>query len=206
MAKRTGKYFNCKACGKEFYRAPTQVKRGATKCCSKACLSIYFAGKGNPFYGKTHTEKTKKKVSSSRKGKCTGNQNAKGYKHTEEARKRISKASKKLWSENREKMINSLPRGWNNANYKPPELRRYRKNFTPRQRREWKDKECKYCGHTEDLVLDHIIPIFDGGINLRENAQTLCRGCNLWKVKHIDLPRYYAALAINEDPNRSKVS
>jgi G:T-mismatch repair DNA endonuclease (very short patch repair protein) len=32
-------------------------------------------GKGNPFYGKTHTMDTKEKISKSRKGQCSGNKN-----------------------------------------------------------------------------------------------------------------------------------
>lgn len=198
-SRKTGKYFTCKVCGKEFYRTPGQIKNGATKTCSRACVGIAHSGKGNPFWGKTHTEKTRRKISGSRKGKALGNQNAKGYRHTDEAKKRIANASKKLWKENRDMMLDSLPKGWKSANFKPPELRRHRKQFTPRQRREWASTVCAYCETAKHLVLDHIIPIFDGGINMKENAQTLCRGCNLWKIKHIDLPRYHAALAIQGD-------
>jgi very-short-patch-repair endonuclease len=43
--------------------------------CKKCSLSIQI-GEGNPFYGKTHTKKTKKKISESRKGKATGDDNS----------------------------------------------------------------------------------------------------------------------------------
>ena len=202
----TGASFRCEACSKWFYRSPAQIKNGSTRSCSKECQSKIFSGKGNPFWGRSHSEETKKKVSDSRKGKCIGNQNAKGYNHTEEARKKIGEASKRLWLENRDKMIASLPRGIHHRFRKPPELLKHRKQFTPRQRREWKDAECFYCKSKEHLDLDHIIPIFDEGINARENAQTLCRSCNLWKVYHVDLPRYYAALAIRGDRDQSSVA
>lgn len=43
------------------------------------------------------------------------------------------------------------------------------------------DFRCRYCGSTEDLTVDHIIPRTFGGTNKRENLQTLCRSCNLEK-------------------------
>lgn len=46
--------------------------------------------------------------------------------------------------------------------------------------------KCKYCGSTENLTVDHIIPvakviygdISPAIINSRENLQTLCSSCN----------------------------
>jgi hypothetical protein len=43
--------------------------------CKKCSLSTQI-GEGNPFYGKTHTKKTKRKISESRKGKATGDGNS----------------------------------------------------------------------------------------------------------------------------------
>lgn len=191
---KSGQYFTCIICEKEFYRSKSQIALGATKTCSKKCLSEYFRGEQNPFWGKTHSEETKEKVSKSRKGKCIGNQNAKGYKHSNDARKKISNASQLMWKENRDKMINSLPRGEKHIFHKNPEIRRHRKHFTPLEHREWIGDKCAYCGTTKKLELDHIIPIFDGGTNDKSNAQTLCRSCNVWKVYAIDLPRYNARL------------
>ena len=198
---KTGQFFECPVCGETFYRTPGQVKAGSTKTCSKKCLGISVKGAGNPFWGRSHSDATKKAVSESRKGKCIGNKNAHGYRHTDEAKKKIAAASLKMWSEDRDKIIASMPRGEKSRFHKPPELRRYRKEFTPRERREWTDNVCAYCGSTEFLELDHIIPVFDGGINERSNAQTLCRGCNLWKTKFVDLPRYHARLALQGGRN-----
>lgn len=38
--------------------------------------------------------------------------------------------------------------------------------------------ECRFCGSTEDLTLDHIHPWSKGGQDTLENLQTLCRTCN----------------------------
>src|ERR1700730_16935584 len=53
--------------------------------------------------------------------------------------------------------------------------------FTNWQKREWMDSKCVRCEATEELELDHIIPRFAGGLPIEDNAQTLCRTCNLNK-------------------------
>lgn len=45
--------------------------------------------------------------------------------------------------------------------------------------------KCVYCGSTEELQLDHIIPFSKGGATSVENLQLLCRKCNLQKSNHI---------------------
>jgi len=37
---------------------------------------------------------------------------------------------------------------------------------------------CLCCGTTEDLTVDHIVPLVEGGANSFENCQILCRPCN----------------------------
>lgn len=44
---------------------------------------------------------------------------------------------------------------------------------------------CVYCGSTENLQLDHIIPFSKGGSTNLENLQLLCQKCNLEKSNHI---------------------
>lgn len=40
---------------------------------------------------------------------------------------------------------------------------------------------CRWCGATEDLVIDHAFPFSRGGKTEIENLQTLCRSCNIKK-------------------------
>lgn len=37
---------------------------------------------------------------------------------------------------------------------------------------------CEYCGSTEKLTLDHIIPVSRGGPNTLENVTIACKSCN----------------------------
>lgn len=43
---------------------------------------------------------------------------------------------------------------------------------------------CRNCGDTEDLQVDHVIPLARGGGNEPGNLQTLCKRCNNAKGPH----------------------
>jgi len=40
---------------------------------------------------------------------------------------------------------------------------------------------CAYCGSTEDLTLDHIVPLSQGGPHSFDNLTVACRSCNTSK-------------------------
>jgi hypothetical protein len=40
---------------------------------------------------------------------------------------------------------------------------------------------CRYCGRTDHLTIDHVIPLSRGGTNRPENLVTACRYCNSQK-------------------------
>lgn len=44
---------------------------------------------------------------------------------------------------------------------------------------------CVYCGSTQNLQLDHIIPFSKGGATTLENMQLLCQKCNIEKSNKI---------------------
>lgn len=44
---------------------------------------------------------------------------------------------------------------------------------------------CVYCGSTQNLQLDHIIPFSKGGATILENLQLLCQKCNIEKSNKI---------------------
>lgn len=45
---------------------------------------------------------------------------------------------------------------------------------------------CLKCGATEEITIDHIIPVAKGGSNDRDNLQTLCRSCNSHKRTRVE--------------------
>lgn len=45
--------------------------------------------------------------------------------------------------------------------------------------------KCLSCGTTENLTIDHIVPVLKGGIRAKFNLQTLCKRCNLRKGERI---------------------
>lgn len=44
---------------------------------------------------------------------------------------------------------------------------------------------CKQCGSKQDLTVDHIIPLSQGGPDRENNMQTLCLLCNQRKGSNI---------------------
>ena len=47
-----------------------------------------------------------------------------------------------------------------------------------RQLLESAGRRCSNCGSTENLVVDHIFPVYRGGTNDPANLQILCSACN----------------------------
>lgn len=153
-------------------------------------------GENNPFWGRAHDAETLERIRATKFSRPPQRKGgpSKGYKHTPEARAKITAALRQRWIDHRDKMLSSLPRGEDHHYHKPAEERRYRKEWSPLQRKTLMKENCMWCGSTERLNLDHIIPVLDGGLPENWNAQTLCHPCNLWKVKYVDRPRYLARL------------
>ena len=66
------------------------------------------------------------------------------------------------------------------------------KKKTPRQKSQTRDqykkkmKRCKYCKSTENLSVDHKIPLIIGGKDELSNWQCLCQRCNQYKSSLTD--------------------
>lgn len=58
-------------------------------------------------------------------------------------------------------------------------------------------RKCFYCGSTERLTVDHIIPLKHGGSNLASNMITSCHSCNSTKNGNRLLPKFENA-ALNK--------
>lgn len=66
----------------------------------------------------------------------------------------------------------------------PVRLQEPRKPISRRLRAETLKKyggACAICGATENLQIDHIIPVRSNGTNAAENLQVLCKSCNASK-------------------------
>lgn len=192
-AKKTGEMIPCCVCGTLHYRSANYLLREHKRmtCGNRECVSRSMMGEGNPFYGRAHDQGTIDKIRASKRARPGRKGGKKGYRHTPEARAAMSAALKRRWAENRDKMLAQYA---HLRKEKARELLRYRRNFTPAQRRDWKDAACAWCGCTDRLILDHIIPAMCGGTNERKNAQTLCQPCNVWKMWHVDRRLFLAGL------------
>ena len=62
----------------------------------KKCLGDVMTGKGNPFYGKKHSDKTKEQISKSRVGKAAGENNPMS---NPEHRKKVADMIRKKWKD-----------------------------------------------------------------------------------------------------------
>lgn len=195
---KSGQDIPCVTCGTLIYRTRAYLARGHRRmtCGNALCKQETMRGEGNPFWGKTHDEETRIRIRAGRRmnppKKKTGP--PKGWRQSPEARDKMRAALIRRWAENRDVMLSRLPRGLDHHYHKEPTQRRYRKEWSPVQRREWTAFECAWCKSTERLTLDHIIPIMDGGTPEKANAQTLCHPCNLWKSTFVDKVRYIARL------------
>ena len=87
---------------------------------------IRKVGELNSFYGKCHSEETKKRISESRKGKCVGKDNHNyGKTKSEEVRKKISQSKKGHIPWNKGKKMSesykeSCKKGWITRKNKSP--------------------------------------------------------------------------------------
>jgi 5-methylcytosine-specific restriction endonuclease McrA len=192
---KTGVFTTCPSCQNIYYRQQHNIRNNTQLTCSIKCSAISRIGEGNHYWGKKHTPETRATISAAvRANPSVGTGPKKGYKHTPEARAKMTAALTERWRLKRQSMMEFCSSGQNQPYKDIVNEPRYRFIFTKTQKREWTEAICSWCPAVSDLVLDHIIPVICGGINIKANAQTLCQDCNRWKMKHVDRPLYHAIL------------
>lgn len=83
---------NCFNCGEDMLVQRHKYLKNKRFFCSKKCEGKYNHGDNNPFYGKTHTEKTREKMSENHADVSGENNPFYGKHHTEEALKKFLKS------------------------------------------------------------------------------------------------------------------
>lgn len=85
-----------------------------------------------------------------------------------ETRQYKSDASKERVKKYRERLKQSYGNGYGNSYNREGILKR--DNYS-----------CVYCGSTENICIDHIIPLVSGGSNAPDNLAVACKSCNSGK-------------------------
>lgn len=194
--KKTGTTVICPGCNEPYHRPRHNILHGTKKTCTLKCSGIMRRGAGNPFFGKHHPPEVLEAIAAkNRANPPKGTGPKKGiFKHTDEAKKKMSDALRERWRTKRADMLSYASSGLNTPYQEIYPAPRWKVCFTRAEKRDWVGTKCAYCFATDDLVLDHIIPVICGGINEKTNSQTLCQSCNRWKMKYVDRPLYFAIL------------
>ena len=170
--KKTQGYRHKKECDCKFcshigqFKEGNQLRKGKEPWNKgKDCPQL--KGENNGFFGKTHSEKTKKRFSKIRKGKklCEEHKikiglSLKGRIFTQEHLVKISGVNSYMWE------------GGKSFEPYPPEFN----NQLKKKIKERDNYECKFCGSINDLTIHHID--YDKNNNDFNNLITLCRGHN----------------------------
>jgi len=199
----------CVVCGKEF-TAKHPWKKGNSynypKYCSVRCRGKAERKKYKGKYSKRYRERHREKIRQ---------YNQEYYqKHKEEIKKKRQKYWRERYLKMREKIIQRMREYTERNREKVREINRkaqarYRKTEKGRwskrvyeyrkrnpkigkiDKKQWEEKlkrlggKCQMCGSTEDITIDHIIPLSKGGTNHIDNLQPLCRRCNSRKQNKI---------------------
>lgn len=175
--KKTGEEVMCAVCGTKTYRPKSRLREGRVYVCSEPCRL------------KAH-EKAMIDRSQPRPKRKLGKEVTCPFCGTVTYRKKsmIERNVDKTCGE--PACMSAYGRSlWGLKPHTPEKARlrkgpaRRRTNFTAKNRKEWLGDKCAICDATENLCLDHIIPVCAGGNSSFENAQTLCQPCNVEKVR-----------------------
>jgi HNH endonuclease len=182
--KRRGETLTCEVCNSLFYRPQSMIAEGKSRFCSEPCR---LRAHELRMIDRTHPRPQNMRgngINCFHCGKLV-------YRKKSELIRNVGKTCGDTIC------VSAYGRSlWGLAPHDPESFRlprarrRYRgkSNFSSMQRATWIDDKCAWCSTTDNLTLDHIIPVCCGGKATRENAQTLCGSCNNWKAKYVDRP------------------
>lgn len=181
--RRRGQTLTCEVCDNSFYRQASMIEAGKSRFCSEPCRIKAHEMKLVDRTGPRPNRNMGAKIACMFCGELTYRKRSmieRNIAKTCGKTECISAYGRHLWGlAPRDPETIALPR---------PKRKIRATNFSPLQRKAWLEPKCAYCRTTQNLTLDHIIPVCAGGKSVRENAQTLCGPCNNWKATNLDRP------------------
>ena len=72
-----------------------------------------------------------------------------------------------------------------------------------RIKEQW-DNQCAYCGSTENLTIDHVIPKSKGGTNFTQNVVCSCLSCNGSKA-NTEWKEWYLNQEFFQESNKRRI-
>ena len=78
-----------------------------------------------------------------------------------------------------------------------------RKMWRRRIKEQW-DNQCAYCGSTENLTIDHVVPKSKGGTNYTTNVVCSCLSCNGSKA-NTEWQEWYLNQDFFQEANKRKI-
>jgi DNA mismatch endonuclease (patch repair protein) len=172
----------CQQCGKSFFIAPSGIKHGEGKYCSRECADKAKKGKPSPNKGKKTgkpawnrgkhpSPETLKKLSESHMGQIPAN---KGIPHTEEAKLKMSESHKRnpsrawLGKHRSEETIRKIretrskkPRVHPKSEFKKGQT--YEERYGAEKAQQMKEKRRKYANEHRDEYRDRILKLYEMG-------------------------------------------
>lgn len=182
---RTGQVVLCNTCGAEFYKKRSRLLKDKLHFCSEPCRIAAISAN-------VIDRKVKQASQKKRNGKhfecCICGETvyrkasyiARGIDKTCGSAACLSAYGRRQWGLSPLSEAERITRKTN--------PRKHRGSyFSDAMRASWIADQCAMCGATDNLCLDHIVPIAAGGKSIRSNAQTLCRSCNARKSMSSDI-------------------